>query len=162
MTSHCVRTSSFGALPPEEPPLQRAEELLAEERPDLRVGSVLLGDAHVVLERRVRRLERIDQLVALEDVVVPAGLVAAPVLRVDRAADRPQRAGQPLDPDHDPLGLAPVVDPVHLAFRKPGGGSLSDAPMLTSRPWSGSRASGRTLSRSCSRARASRTASRPT
>jgi hypothetical protein len=46
----------------------------------------------VVLERLVRGDQGVAQLVALEDVVVLARLVARAVLRVDRAPDRPQRA----------------------------------------------------------------------
>ena len=86
-------------------------------------------------------LERVGQLVALEDVVVAPRLVAAPVLRVDRAADRPQRAGEPLDPDHHPFRLAPVVHALHLALRKPGGGRLPHGADPTTRipAWPGFR-----------------------
>ena len=77
----------------------------------LSVEAVVLEHARVVLERAVRRLERVAELVALEEIVVPVRLVAAPVLRVDGAADRPDAALLPLDPDHDALVASRVVDP---------------------------------------------------
>ncbi len=93
------------------------------------VPAVLLEDAHVVLERRICLLERVFELVPLEDVVVGARLVARAVLRVDRAADRPQCTGLALDPDHDPLRRACVVEPVEdpLGEAPPVGGSAHGA-----------------------------------
>src|SRR5919204_6812257 len=88
---------------PEEPALERPEDLGAHER--LRVGdlAVVARDADVVLERSVRPLERVLELVALEDVVVAPRRVARAVLRIDRTADRPDATRLPLDPDEDAL-----------------------------------------------------------
>ena len=102
----------------EEPALERPEDLAAPERQLARRDAVALGDADVVLERLVRRVERVLELVALEDVVAGARLVARPVLRVDRAADRPDAALLALDPDHDPLGRAAVVDALDRPARR--------------------------------------------
>ena len=110
--------------------------LAASEEEALEVGStslrvnglivlgraVVLEHAGVVLERAVRRLERVAELVALEEVVVAARLAARPVLRVDRAADRPERAFLALDPDHDPLLAPRVVDPVQSPLGAPAVG----------------------------------------
>jgi hypothetical protein len=92
----------------EEEPLEWAEQLLAAERPDATVEPVVLGHDAVVLERSVRRLERIVELVALPE---PVAVVVADraELRVHRPADRPQRTGASVDPDHDPLGGTRVV-----------------------------------------------------
>src|SRR5207253_431752 len=103
-------------------------------RADLLRPAVLLRDDGVVLERLVRGHERVGQLVAPEDVVVAPRLVARAVLRVDRPAHGPQRAGKPLDPDHHPLRLAPVVDAVDLALGEPGGRSLSHGRTVTRIP----------------------------
>src|SRR5881398_2173294 len=59
-----------------------------------------------------RRDDYVVQLVALEDVVVAPRLVARPMLGVDGATDRPERALLALDPDHDRLFDARVVDAV--------------------------------------------------
>src|SRR6266542_6476716 len=124
------RSHGITPLAAEEPALERLQQLVALERPDLRGAPVLSRDAGVVAERPVGGLERVGQLVALEDVVLTPGLLARPVLRVDRPADRPQRTGQPLDPDQDPLRLTPVVDPVHHAFGEPGRRWLSHAQTI--------------------------------
>ena len=58
----------------------------------------------------VRRLQRVVELVADEDVVLLVRLGRGAELLVHRPADRPDRTGAPLDPDHDPL-LAPGVVP---------------------------------------------------
>src|SRR5439155_17537707 len=118
------------ASPAEKPPFERPYQLLANERSNFLVVAVLLGDARVVLQRRVGGLERVGQLVALEDVVVAPGLVAAAVLRIDSAAHRPERPRETLDPDDDPLRLAPVVDPMDFSLREPGDRLLSHALML--------------------------------
>src|SRR5262245_12493095 len=67
---------------PEEPALQRPEDLAAPERRLANGRAVALGDADVVLECLVCRIQRILELVAFEDVVVGARLVARAVLRV--------------------------------------------------------------------------------
>jgi hypothetical protein len=95
-----------------KPALERLEQLVAHERLRSGVAPVLLEHPHVVLERRVRGLERVVQLVPLEDVVVPARLVARAVLRIHGAPHRPQRPLLPLDPDDDALLAALVVDAV--------------------------------------------------
>src|SRR6266480_2890115 len=75
-------------------------------------ATVLLGDAPVVLERVVRRRQRVLELVALEEIVVAVRLVARPVLRVHSTADSPERTLLALDPDHDRLFDTRVVDAV--------------------------------------------------
>jgi len=100
----------------EEQPLEGLQQLLADERPDLRAAAVLFRDDRVVLERRVRRFEAVIQLVALPQPVVLARHVGLTKLRVHDATDGPHRARQPLDPDHDPLGLTAVVASVHDPF----------------------------------------------
>src|SRR5205807_1065779 len=71
---------------------------------------VLRRHAQVVLERRVRPLERVLELVALEEIVVRPRVVARPVLRIDGTPNRPHGARLALDPDHDPLVRAEIVD----------------------------------------------------
>src|SRR5262249_27328872 len=100
------RLASDGLTPPEEPTLQWAEELAPTARLLPFLAAVALRRADVVLEAVVRGVERILELVALEDVVVAPRLVAGPVLRVDCTADRPEASLLALDPDLDPL-----VDP---------------------------------------------------
>src|SRR5919109_5283840 len=110
---------SAASAPTEEPALERPENLRAHER--LRVGdsAVVARDADVVLERGVRPLERVLELVALEDVVVAPRCVARPVLRVDGTADRPDAARLPLDPDEDALLGAEIVDSRDDPLREP-------------------------------------------
>src|SRR5207249_1259448 len=91
-------------------------------------AAVALGDADVVLERLVRRIERVLQLIALEDPVAGLRLVAPPVLGIDRAPDAPDAALLALDPDHDPLGRAAVVDAVENALRESSCLGLSGQP----------------------------------
>jgi hypothetical protein len=78
--------------------------------------SVAFRHAEVVLERSVRRFERVVELETLEHVIVPAGLVRRPMLRVDRPADGPERALFALDPDEDGLLDARVVHSVDDAL----------------------------------------------
>src|SRR5436309_788850 len=99
-----------------KPALEGLEQLLAAEPLDVRGTPVLRRDPRVVVERRVRASERVLELVALEDVVVGTGVLAAPVLRIDGAADRPEGSGLSLDPDHHALGDAGVVDPFEHAL----------------------------------------------
>jgi hypothetical protein len=73
-------------------------------------ATVVLGHAQIVLEHAVRVVEGVVELVPLEDVVVPARLVRRPMLGVHGAADRPERAFPPLDPNHDALLDSAVVD----------------------------------------------------
>jgi uncharacterized protein (DUF2126 family) len=87
--------------------------------------AVALGNADVVLERVVRGVERVLELVALEEVVAGARLVARAMLGIDGATDRPDAALLALDPDHDPLGRATVVDTVDNPLREPSGLLLS-------------------------------------
>ena len=56
---------------------------------------VLLGDREIVLERGVRLVERVGQLIALEDVVLRAGCLPVALLGIDRPADGPERACLP-------------------------------------------------------------------
>jgi len=75
--------------------------------------AVLLRHAEIVLQRFVRRLERIVELVTLEDIVLPPLLVARAVLRVDRATHGPERTFLAFDPDQDRLLGPRVVDAVN-------------------------------------------------
>ena len=87
----------------EEPALERSEQLLADEGLHVDGAPVALEHADVVLEHVVRLSEGVVQLVPLEDVLVPPGLVGAAELRIDRAADGPYGTRLALDPDDDPL-----------------------------------------------------------
>ena len=64
-----VAASSLAA---EEPALERPSSSSRTNGLTFAAAAVLLGDDRVVLERLVRRVERVAQLVALEDVVVGA------------------------------------------------------------------------------------------
>src|SRR2546430_10730181 len=86
-------------LAAEEPTLQRLQQLAACERLHLLGATVALRDAEVVLERTVRRFERVVELIALEEVVVSPRLVTRAVLGVNRPAHRPERALLALEPD---------------------------------------------------------------
>src|SRR5439155_4945176 len=98
------------SLAAEEPGLERLQALLSRERPHVLAAAVPLGDGQVVLERVVRLLERVLELVALEDVVLGPRRPAVPALGIDGAAHGPERARLPLDPDDDALLVAGVVD----------------------------------------------------
>ena len=89
-------------------------------------AAVALEHHDVVLERLVRALERVAELVALEDQVLRPRLVGLPQLRVDRAADRPDSLRPALDPEHDPLLSAGVV---HSDEHALGISALSGAPL---------------------------------
>ena len=73
---------------------------------------VALGDAQVILQGFVGRLERVVELEALEEIVVLARLVTLALRQVDGPAHGPHRALLALDPDHDRLVGAGVVDPL--------------------------------------------------
>jgi hypothetical protein len=62
--------SGFAA---EEQALEPGDDLLARERRHAAGAAVLLEHAHVVLERTVRGLERVVELVPLEEVSSRAG-----------------------------------------------------------------------------------------
>jgi len=76
MPNSC-RFSTVALRLAEELALEPGDDLLARERRHAAQVSVLLDDADVVLECRVRGVERVVQLVALEEVVVGARLVGA-------------------------------------------------------------------------------------
>src|SRR5215203_1547932 len=126
----------------EEPALERAQQLVADERLHRPRPPVLLRYDSVVLERLVGSCEGIIELVPLEQIVVGPWLVARAVLRIDAAPDRPEATRPPLDPDHDPFGRASVVDAVDLSLREPAGGrpalhadySIGCGPTLQSVP----------------------------
>jgi hypothetical protein len=82
-------------------------------------AAVLLRDREVVLERGVRAVERVGELVAVEHVILGAGRADVASLGVDGAADRPEAAFLALDPDHDRLRIPGVVDPVEHPLREP-------------------------------------------
>jgi hypothetical protein len=84
-------------------------------------ATVVLGDAEIVLEDRVRLFERVLQLVALEDEIVAPRLVAAAVLRVDRTPHGPERPFPPLDPDDDPFLDPTIVEAADRPLREPAG-----------------------------------------
>jgi len=102
--------------------LERLQQLVAHERLDLLVAPVLFEHTHVVLQRGVRKLERVFELVALEHVVVAVRLVGRPMLWIDGAADRPHCPRLALDPDHDPLLRTRVIDACEHALGEPAGG----------------------------------------
>src|SRR6185312_8951787 len=122
--------------------------------------AIVFGHACVVVEDPVRVVEHVLQLVALEDVVVAAWFVARPVLRVHGASDGPRSALHALDPHHDALLAARVVEPVELPFGEARRSRLlAHGARIQSPRWDGSRPSSVTHSPSCSRTRARRTAS---
>jgi hypothetical protein len=91
-------------------------------------ATVALADRQVVLERSVRLLQRIPELVTLEDVLAGLHKLPVPEMGVDDTADCPDCAGLPLDPDHDRLLATCVVDSVEHPLREPAavGGDLHD------------------------------------
>jgi hypothetical protein len=99
-----------------EPALERLEQLVARERPELLALAVPFRHAEVVLERVVSGHEGVVELEALEDVIVTAGLVCRAVLWVDSPAHSPEGALLALDPDEDGLLDARVVDSVDDAL----------------------------------------------
>jgi hypothetical protein len=142
---------------PEEEAFEHREDFLAGERLHLLERAVVLEHAHVVLERAVRRLERVLELVALEEVVVPAWFGARAVQRVDRTADRPEGPLLALDPDHDPLFAPGVVDSAQLALGATRVGRVTSHKRRIQSPrWRSG-----TCSRSSSSARRRRSASPP-
>src|SRR5918994_3842925 len=109
----------------EEPALEQGEDLAPRERS--RVGRAAVGLEHddVVFERLVGAVERVLELVALEDHVLGPRLVRLAQVSVDGAPDRPHAALAPLDPEHDPLLPTDVVDARDHAL---GIATLSRAP----------------------------------
>src|SRR5215210_191304 len=81
-------------------------------------AAVALGDAQVVFQCFVRSLERVVELVALEEIVVAPRLVTGTVLRIDRTTDGPERTLLALDPDRHGLLGASVVHTVNDSFGK--------------------------------------------
>src|SRR5712691_1794372 len=73
---------------PEEPGLERLQALLARERAAVLGSSVPLTHCEVVLERRVRLLECVLQLIPLEEVVAGFHRLAVAQLRIDNPAYR--------------------------------------------------------------------------
>src|SRR5262249_19139305 len=100
----------------EEEAFERLEQLLAPERLDLAAEAVVLGDDHVVLERDVRGLDAVVELVTDEHVVLLVPLRGGAEVLVDRPAHGPHGAGAALDPDHDPLGASGVVPSIQDAL----------------------------------------------
>ena len=110
-----------GWLTAEEETLEGSQELVAAERVDLLGCAVVLGDDGIVLERSVRRVEAVVELVARPHVVVSARLLRLPVLRIDLPADGPHGTRPAFDPDEHPLGATAVVATLHDAFGEPPG-----------------------------------------
>src|SRR5262249_35988359 len=119
----------------EEPGLERLQALLARERLAVLGAPVALRHREVVLERGVRMLERVVELVALEEIVPRLRRVPVAQVRVDDATDRPDGAGLALDPDRDPLLPPRIVHPMEHPLRKPTavGGDLHE-PTIQSLP----------------------------
>src|SRR5262249_22229328 len=113
------------------PALEAPPQLLARERLAGRGAAVLGRDASVIVERRIRLLERVLQFVTLEEIVVRVRLFGAPVLRIDGPADRPDRAGLPFDPDHDAFHHAPIVDSLEHPLGEDGGPVTPTLPART-------------------------------
>src|SRR5262249_21155830 len=103
----------------EEPALQQGEHFFACERTSVRHAAVLLEDADVVLERFVRPIERVPELVALEDHVLRLRVVRLAELGVHGPTDRPHGTCPTLDPDRDLLLLAAIVDSDQQPFGVP-------------------------------------------
>ena len=76
----------------DEPGFERLQHLAARERRAVVAAAVALGDREVVLERGVRLLERVVELVPLEDVVLERGQLLVALLGIDCTADGPDRA----------------------------------------------------------------------
>src|SRR5215212_8193727 len=151
-----------GRLPAEEVLLERLQQLFPAERLHLRDRAVAFGHDAVVLQRRVRDVDAVVELVALPDVVVRARLVRGAMLRVDGTTDRPQRAGATLDPDDDPLVATGVVATDDDPFGETTARLRLHVSTIQSPSCRGSRISFATRSRSCSRARRTRIGSRST
>jgi hypothetical protein len=82
-------------------------------------AAVGLRDGEIVLEGTVRAVERVLELIPLEDVVVAPRRVCSAVMRIDGAANGPHRTGLALDPDDDAFLVAGVVDSMELPLREP-------------------------------------------
>ena len=82
-------------------------------------AAVRLGDGQVVLERGVCLLQRVLELVPLEDVVVVPRLVVVALVWIHGAPDCPHRTGFALDPDDDALVATGVVDSMEHPLREP-------------------------------------------
>ena len=82
-------------------------------------AAVALGDREVILERGVRLLERIVELVPFEDVVLDAGQLLVALLGIDGPADGPDRAGLPLDPEDNVLLVSGIVESSEHPLREP-------------------------------------------
>ena len=122
----------------EEPALEEWENLLPREGPSVGEETVALQDAHVVLERFVRALERVVELVTLEDDVLCTRLVGLAEVRVYRPADDPDGAGSSVDPEHDPLLVAKIVHACERSLGVPAfTGAPSHVPGIQSRLVSG-------------------------
>src|SRR5262249_5194858 len=85
--ARCRERSGLGVS--EEPALELREDLVAREARDRLDGAVAARHRDVCLERAVRRLERVVELIPLENPVVRPRLVARAVLRVHRPPDGP-------------------------------------------------------------------------
>ena len=103
----------------EEPALEEGQDLLAGERLRVRGEPVCLEDAHIVLERIVRPVERVLELEPLEDDVLGPRLVRLAELGVDRAPDDPHGTRPALDPEDDAFLLADVVHTCERTLRVP-------------------------------------------
>jgi hypothetical protein len=104
---------------PEEPALERDQQLALAERLDLLRLALLGRHVEVGVDRRVGSLERIAHLVALEHVVVGAHEAVGALGEVDRSADGPDRPRLALDPDGDDLGRAVVAHAPDRALGEP-------------------------------------------
>ena len=110
-----------------DPPTARAgsaarawEGSLARERRHLDVDAFLLQHSHLVLERLVRVVERVLQLVPGENHVVGLGSSVGRCSGSSHGRFRPGSVLAPLDPEDDPLGRTTVVEARHNARQAPG------------------------------------------
>src|SRR5581483_2377871 len=133
---------SAGSRAAEDPLLQGLQQLVPRERMDELPVAVALRDREIVLERLVRLLQRVPELVPLEHVVVRTRALRRAPVRVHRPADRPDAAVLPFDPDHDRLRLAVRVDSAEHPLREPSavGGGLHDSDDYNSTPRPAARA----------------------
>ena len=149
---------------PEEPALERAEQLLAGERQDVLRPPVVLGDACVVVEDPVRVLEHVRELVTLEDVVVAAGARRSAGAAGSPRGRRPTRRrscarSRPRSAPRRPPRRTRAIPARQIARRSR---ACAWEPGYNRLRWPGSPHSFGTRSRFSSRAPATRTGSPPT
>src|SRR5207253_11103331 len=116
-----------------EPLLDRLPQPGPREGPDAPCVPGPLRDREVVLERFVALLQRTAQLVALEHEILGPRPLRLPPVRIHSAADGPDPALLPLDPDHNRLRVAVRVNAVEHPLRETSavGGRLHSRTIAT-------------------------------